>query len=167
MQRRTHRHAAPERRRREDVGEQNETNNVWQDSLVVRSDSAALSSPGLPSLATTETTASITWTTSETTTGQIRYDTRSGVYGLAKSDPTNSPNHQVTLTGLQPGQTYQYTVIATDTAGLVINSPGQFFETQPVGTDPPQIKSIDLLDYPSELLRVLHPASRADADAGH
>lgn len=133
----------------QDVGEQNETNNAWQDSW-----SCDLTLPrfvaGPTVVATTETTASITWTTNETTTGQIRYDTRSGVYGLAKSDPSSSSTHQVTLTGLQPGQTYQYTVIATDTAGLAINSAGQFFETQPVGTDPPQIKSIDLLDYPSE-----------------
>jgi hypothetical protein len=133
----------------QDVGEQNEANNVWQDTW-----SCDLTLPrfvaGPSVVATTETTASITWTTNETTTGQIRYDTRNGMYGLAKSDPANSPNHQTTLTGLLPGQTYQYTVIATDTAGLVINSPSQFFETQPIGTDPPQIKSIDLLDYPSE-----------------
>ena len=132
-----------------EVGEQNEANNEWQS--VWQCDQTPPAFTSVPTVtATTETTAVIQWSTSETTTGQIRYDTRSGVYGLAESDPASSPNHQVTLTGLQPGQTYQYTVIATDTAGLVVNNPGQFFETQPVGTDPPQIKSIDLLDYPSD-----------------
>lgn len=132
-----------------DAGEQSESNNEWQS--VWQCDLQPPVFTTVPTVtATSETTAVIQWSTNENTTGLVQYDTRSSTYSFRRADATSAQNHQVTLTSLEAGQTYHHTVIVTDAAGLRANSADRTFATQPVGTDPPQIKSIGLLEYPSD-----------------
>jgi hypothetical protein len=57
----------------------------------------------------TATSARITWTTNLPATSVVRYGLTTG-YGSTASDPTFKTSHQIILTGLQSGPTYNYQV---------------------------------------------------------
>jgi len=61
----------------------------------------------------TETSATITWSTVETSTSKVYYDT-SQILGNVVSDETVTTSHSITLTGLTAGTTYYYKVESKD-----------------------------------------------------
>jgi hypothetical protein len=100
---------------------------------------------------TTDTTATITWTTNELSNSMIRYDIVSrstwGGYQWSKNDAQMVTSHSVTLTGLTKGTTYHFRVGSNDALG---NGPGlnpdptnpsddNNFDTTNTDTDPPSI----------------------------
>ncbi len=65
----------------------------------------------------TESTASVSWTTSEDSIGTLRYGTECVALHSEVSSPRRSRSHSLTLTGLPPGSRQFFTLQATDTVG--------------------------------------------------
>jgi len=96
-----------------------------------------------------EQVAVITWTTSEPCRSRLDYS-RNGPFNIASiTDDTLKTTHQATLSGLESGSLYWYSVAVTDTAGNLNTSSGAFFETLPLGTDPATLGVIGMSEYPS------------------
>jgi hypothetical protein len=70
---------------------------------------------------TTDTTATITWTTDEPSNSMVRYDTVSRSawtgYQWSKNDAQMVTSHTITLTGLTKGTTYHFRVGSNDSLG--------------------------------------------------
>ncbi|MBI5466996.1 MAG: LysM peptidoglycan-binding domain-containing protein, partial [Candidatus Kerfeldbacteria bacterium] len=88
---------------------------------------------------TTPTTISLTWQTSNQTTGTVFYGTTMS-YGGYASDPTLITTHGLTLTNLTPATTYHLYVYGTDAFGQVVASPDLAVMTP--GIAPPTITSL-------------------------
>ena len=89
-------------------------------------------------------TASVTWTTSESASSEVRYSTSSSVTASSTtvSDGTLSTSHTMTLTGLTPDTTYYYVVVAKDNSGNEKDTSVLQFKTEAlatVDTVPPNI----------------------------
>lgn len=81
---------------------------------------------------TTESSATIEWTTNEESTSQVEYGT-SEDYGSSTSlEEELTTSHTVTITGLEPETTYHFRVKSKDGSGNEgISAPDQTFETPP------------------------------------
>lgn len=98
---------------------------------------------GYPSAQTTNTSATITWTTNEATQGQVYYDTtfiradeatgprqQPYISGTSAYD-SGGTNHSVTLQNLQPNTTYYYVTRGIDSVGnMSMTWPNSTFRTQ-------------------------------------
>jgi chitodextrinase len=82
--------------------------------------------------------AVISWTTNELSSSRVEYGT-SISYGTVATDATLRTSHSVTLSGLLPNTTYNYTVRSADAAGNnSAYSVDRTFTTQPLpDTQPP------------------------------
>lgn len=95
-----------------------------------------------PAPNTTQTTATILWSTSPPADGIVYYGPTSS-YGSQVSDPnTNSTWHSVTITGLTPSTQYHYRCVSTNSYGscqsadLVFTTTGEVTEILVDNTDP-------------------------------
>jgi peptidoglycan hydrolase-like protein with peptidoglycan-binding domain len=75
----------------------------------------------------TESGATVTWTTNESSTSSVQYGLTTAYGSTANSSGTTS--HSVTLTGLTPNTTYNYRITAKDTANNTSTSVNQTFVT--------------------------------------
>ncbi len=98
----------------------------------------------------TNTSATITWTTSEQSDAQVVYGT-SASYGSSSSlDSTLALTHSVMLTGLTPSTTYHYQIKSKDAAGNLATTQDATFTTgtisvsisTPADTIPPVISGV-------------------------
>lgn len=90
---------------------------------------------------TRSTDATITFNTSELATTTIQYGTTLS-YGSASSTSvyaTTSPSHSVNITGLTPGTTYNYRIIALDVFNNATTSGNYTFTTTSNDVTPPTI----------------------------
>jgi hypothetical protein len=78
--------------------------------------------------------ATLSWTTSRTTTGQVRYGTTTA-YGSSVTSPSGT-SHTAVLTNLSPGTTYHFPVVATAPDGLSAASTDTVFQTSTVNVGP-------------------------------
>jgi hypothetical protein len=62
-------------------------------------------------------TATISWTTDEFATSEVRWGTAPGAYAQMASDPLLERTHALILTGLTAGQTYYFVVRGADRSG--------------------------------------------------
>ena len=100
--------------------------------------SPALSILSQSSSNVTTTSASITWTTNLASDSLVQYGLTTS-YGAATSlDPTMTTSHSVTLSGLQPGTTYNYRVVSHDSLGNTAVSSNQVFATLQQAATPGQ-----------------------------
>ncbi len=86
------------------------------------------------SVATTSTTATISWTTSEPTTNLVMYSTVWPFVFTVAPDvmlPGLTISPSITLTGLLPNTTYYYVPVSTDASGNVQFSFNPSFRTNP------------------------------------
>ena len=87
----------------------------------------------------TSTSATITWTTDQSTTSSVNYGTTSS-YGTSSGVQSQLvTSHAVTLTGLTPGTTYNYDVVSANSLGLSSTSSNATFTTVTSGATPPQV----------------------------
>lgn len=63
------------------------------------------------------TSATITWTTGETSDSQVQYGTTTDYGSTTPLVPSQVTSHTVTITGLQTGVLYHYRVLSRDAAG--------------------------------------------------
>jgi hypothetical protein len=91
---------------------------------------------GEPKVAVTDTTATITWVTDEAANSMVAWSPAAGYredadYQSQVGDPdTQTADHQVTITGLSPGETYHYQVKSETTIGTRSASKDFSFTTQ-------------------------------------
>ncbi|MBI4185790.1 fibronectin type III domain-containing protein [Candidatus Berkelbacteria bacterium] len=86
------------------------------DGISVDTSAPSLSNLSAGSISTA--TATITWTSNEDATGQVKYGTSVGSYPSSSSTvSTRSTNHSIALSGLSAGTTYYLQVVGTDEAG--------------------------------------------------
>ena len=81
--------------------------------------------------AITPDSATVNWTTDETSDSTVRYDREAKDYGSEATKPGLTTDHSVTLTGLLPATTYHYVVESSDGAGNAATSAEAFFRTAP------------------------------------
>ncbi|MEK7510814.1 MAG: peptidoglycan-binding protein [Patescibacteria group bacterium] len=77
---------------------------------------------------TTETTATISWTTDEAATSVVNYGATAS-YGSASSSATLVTSHSIELTGLTAATTYHFQVQSLDSAGNTATSSDRTFTT--------------------------------------
>jgi YVTN family beta-propeller protein len=80
---------------------------------------------------TTQTTATITWTTDESATSTVNYGSTSS-YDTASTSSTLVTSHSIALTGLIAGTTYHFQVGSADASGNVATSTDYTFTTSAV-----------------------------------
>lgn len=95
----------------------------------------------------TDTTATITWQTDETSTSSVAWGLTSAHELGTESDAGLVTTHAITLTGLDPDTTYHYAVTSVDNAGNPAVSGDLTFVTdsaQPPDTTPPIISNVQV-----------------------
>jgi hypothetical protein len=79
----------------------------------------------------THESATITWTTNEPSTSQVRYGTTTSYSASTTLSSSLTTSHSVNLTGLSASTTYHYQVISSNSAGAKTYSSDQSFTTNP------------------------------------
>ncbi|MGC9334405.1 MAG: DNRLRE domain-containing protein, partial [Anaerolineae bacterium] len=136
----------------DDVVEVDEANNGWSATWACdQKPPVILTGPEVTDI--TETAARVEWTTDEACYGWGEYDTSPYM-----PRPSTTPRgttaltaHAVNLTRLTAGTTYFVRAFCEDAAALRTNSGAVTFETAPLGTDPPVIRSLAVQQYPISL----------------
>ncbi len=83
-----------------------------------------------PNATTTQTTATITWSTDQLSDSQVNYGTATSSYSNSSSLDSNLVNnHSVTISGLTPYTTYHFQVVSKDSLGLQLLSGDYSFTT--------------------------------------
>jgi peptidoglycan hydrolase-like protein with peptidoglycan-binding domain/lysophospholipase L1-like esterase len=91
----------------------------------------------------TQTTATITWTTDESATSQVSYGPSSTYASSTTLDSSLVTSHSVILTGLTASSTYHYQVSSSNSEGTnSVSSDGTFSTTQSPDVTPPVISAI-------------------------
>ncbi len=81
------------------------------------------------SASVTGTSATITWTTDEPATSQVKYGLKRKYGQASLLDPTLVTSHSVTLTSLSPDRTYHYRALSVDSGGNSAQSGDHTFTT--------------------------------------
>jgi hypothetical protein len=85
----------------------------------------------------TSVSATITWTTDQSSSSGVNYGTTTG-YGSSGSGAGSVTSHSVTLTGLTPGTMYNFDLVSTNGSGGTTTSGNFTFTTTP----PPAISAV-------------------------
>jgi PGF-pre-PGF domain-containing protein len=88
----------------------------------------------------TNISATVTWTTDESSNSLVKYGTTSGTYTTSQTDATYITSHSESLTSLSPTTTYYYVVNSTDASGNSVQSSEYSFTTTDL--TPPTLSSI-------------------------
>ena len=83
-----------------------------------------------------QSSATITWTTNNSSNSKVVYGTTTG-YGSASSSATMITSHSIGITGLTPSTLYHFAVVSTDGLGNSSTSTDQTFTTTAPDTTPP------------------------------
>lgn len=111
----------------------------------------------------TQTSALIYWKTDEDCDSTVKYDSYAGVYSHVEEDSEMVKNHNVKLTGLQPGSTYHFMIKSKDPSGNPVKSKDCTFSTQ-CQTD--NIKPSISLELPENLSGVAAISAKASDNIG-
>jgi hypothetical protein len=80
----------------------------------------------------TNATATVTWTTDQASSSQVKYGTTTAYGSTSPLDSTLVTSHTVTLTGLAAGTTYNFAVMSTNSGNLTGTSTNATFSTSVV-----------------------------------
>ena len=83
-------------------------------------------------VATTSSSATITWTTNQAASSTVLYGTTTS-YGSASSSTSFVTSHSITLTGLSASATYDYEVVSTNEGNQTSTSTNETFTTASSG----------------------------------
>jgi subtilase family serine protease len=112
------------------VAEANEQNN-YLDKVIKREIKMApliiTSGPIIAQIS--ETSAVISWETSEASDSLVRYDSCAGKYGYSKQDSNSTKSHSIKVGGLVSGTVYHFAVESKTTDGRQASSRDQSFGT--------------------------------------
>lgn len=91
----------------------------------------------------TATSVTITWTTDEPSTSEVRYGSngRTDTYDVFQGDMTPVTEHSVTLYGLKPDTNYHFVISSVDASGNRATSGDNVFKTM-AQTSPPTISNV-------------------------
>jgi lysophospholipase L1-like esterase len=87
---------------------------------------------------TTQTTATITWTTDQAASSTVAYGLTIS-YGIASTSASLVTSHSIVLSGLTPSTTYHFQVGGADSIGTVSTSTDKTFTTASSGIVPPTV----------------------------
>jgi hypothetical protein len=87
--------------------------------------------------------ATVTWTTSTPASSQILYGTTATYGSSTANDPSLVTSHSQTLTGLNAGTTYHFTLISTDASSQTANHADATFTTSSAAPPPPVISNVN------------------------
>ena len=125
------------------------SSNYWVD-VVFNTSTTDTTPPVISSVTATPgtTTATITWTTNETSTSRVDYGTSAASLTLNASNPTLATAHSISLSSLTPGTTYFYRVTSVDAANNSATAPASpaapaSFNITALDTTPPVISGIN------------------------
>jgi peroxiredoxin len=106
-------------------------------TLLSAADTAAPQLAGEPLVSVGDSSATISWKTSEKAKSQVRYSLGTGYEFPSGSTYDFSYDHSISLNGLSPNTVYHYQLISRDAAGNVMTSGDFSFKTEPeTGTSP-------------------------------
>ncbi len=111
------------------------TSNQPSNTLTFTSDKTAPIISGV-SVATTSSSATITWTTSDATDGQVLYGTTASYTATSTLDTSLQTSHTATLTGLSGSTLYHFQIRSADTAGNVGTTTDATFMTSTAALAP-------------------------------
>ena len=106
----------------------------------------ALTISGVSATSTSQTHATISWTTNLRSNSKVMYGTSTPVSAssaLSASAEARVLNHQITLNKLTAGTTYYFVVQSTDAKGAVVTSSESSFTTPAPANGAPSVKSIE------------------------
>ena len=121
------------------------TSSITSFSTIVGVDTTGPAISNVLATATSMTTATITWTTSENADHFVSYGTTVGLGYVQGSAAASVTSHTVNLTGLTAGQTYYYQVQSSDFFGNLTtdNNGGNYYTlTTAADTTPPTISNV-------------------------
>jgi hypothetical protein len=117
--------------------------NVESNTLTFTSDVTA---PTISDIAVSDigtSTATISWTTDEPTTGSVSYGTDDTYGASTTAETTATTSHSAVIdTGLSASGTYHYQITATDEAGNSATSEDATFDTADEAVSAPQISDV-------------------------
>jgi len=110
------------------AAESNEDNNIRTETMPCdHTIPTIVAGPNVVDI--TATTARVTWATDEISSSGVRYGRYYAFVGQEIEDSVLVTNHSVTLSGLNPSQTYHYVVFSRDASGNTIFSTETVFTT--------------------------------------
>src|SRR5262249_42926387 len=80
----------------------------------------------------TTTSATITWTTDQASSSQVKYGTTTAYGSQSALNSTLVTSHSVTITGLTPGTLYNFDVVSVNSTSASSTSPNSTFTTTAV-----------------------------------
>jgi len=120
----------------------------------------------------TQSSAVVSWETSEPATSQVAYGLSASHELGAVSDPNLVTDHQITLSGLSPSTTHHFEITSVDGAGLAGTSGDRTFRTADPAPNAPQISvwygsdpSFGQLGLPQPWVNILGNVSDPDGIA--
>lgn len=113
-------------------------NVATQETDTINLDTSAPTISSVTHSGTTQTSATITWTTNEGSTSYVEYGQTTSYGAHTTLSTTKVTSHSQTITGLSPGTTYHYRVKSRDSAGNLRTSTDSSFSTaSEADTTPP------------------------------
>jgi len=101
-----------------------------------------------------ETSAVIKWQTDRPTTSQIILRDADGTRTQTEPGSALARDHRLTLSNLEAGTTYQYTVISIDADGNEIRQDGKLTTAKPVDTTSPVISAVEIISITESSITV-------------
>ena len=124
------------------IAESDETNNSIEETWLCDTTPPKITSgPTVSSI--TQNSATVSWTTDESSNSMVQYDQNAGSYENKRGILTFVTDHQVDLTDLNPATVYHYIVQSTDSSGNKVTSAEGFFRT----TVPPDSVAPDVSEF--------------------
>jgi len=90
--------------------------------------------------------ASVTWTTDQAATTEVKYGLTNSYGSTTTLNPSLATSHTATISGLTSGTTYHYQVVSTNAAGQTTTSGGYTFTTSAVAATPGDVNGDGKID---------------------
>ncbi len=141
-----------------DVAEADEANNCHEETWPCDRQAPVITAGPIVSDVSADG-ALISWETNEASDSVVKYGRVARRYGQTAADPALVTEHEVTLSGLEPGASYQVLVRSSDEAGNTVDSEPLAFQTLPLPDGEHPMVEIDAPPVVSGTVRIKAPSS--------